>query len=89
MFRPKLSPGKKTGDLKDRNVPLSTAVNQNMAGGGRYGVNECLKEAKKATQKSLSEVKKTKTVSKQEKPGGTATPVTLNPEKSIVGQTYN
>ena len=51
MFRPKLSPGKKTGDLKDRNVPLSTAVNQNMAGGGRYGVNECLKEVEIAGQK--------------------------------------
>ena len=69
----------------DRQASRKAVGNQNLSP-GRYDVNE---EAKKATQKSLSRAKQNEMQSNQAQSGGTGTPVTINPEKSIVGQTYN
>mgnify|MGYP003342745630 CR=1 FL=1 len=86
VFRPKLSPGKKVGDLRDRNVPLSTNVNQNMAGGGRYGVNESLiEEKKKGTQRALQKVQNNKTMTGQVPDSVVQYPV----KPDAIGQTYN
>ena len=74
---------RKIGDLKDRQASRKAVGNQNLSP-GRYDVNE---EAKKATQKSLSKSNEMK-LNKADT-GGTGTPVTINPEKSIVGQTFN
>jgi len=81
----------KVKDRKDRNYGgtgyarkqggRNAVSNQNQFGGGRYGIGE---EAKKGTQKSLSKIK-----AGRAETGGTETPVFINPEKSIVGQTYN
>ena len=71
---------RKTGDLTDREASRKAVGNQNLSP-GRYDVNE---EAKKGTQKSLSKIK-----AGRAETGGTETPVFINPEKSIVGQTYN
>ena len=71
---------RKTGDLTDREASRKAVGNQNLSP-GRYDVNE---EAKKATQKSLSNIKAGRADT-----GGTETQVYINPEKSIVGQTYN
>ena len=76
---------RKTGDLTDREASRKAVGNQNLTP-GRYDVNE---EAKKATQKSLSRAKQNEMQSNQAQSGGTGTPVTINPEKSIVGQTFN
>ena len=67
----------------DRQASRKAVGNQNLSP-GRYDVNE---EAKKATQKSLSKSNEMKL--SQAQSGGTATPVFINPEKSIVGQTFN
>ena len=67
----------------DRQASRKAVGNQNLSP-GRYDVNE---EAKKATQKSLSKSNEMK-LNKADT-GGTGTPVTINPEKSIVGQTFN
>jgi hypothetical protein len=74
---------RKTGDLTDRESSRKAVGNQNLSP-GRYDVNE---EAKKATQKSLSKSNEMK-LNKADT-GGTGTPVEINPEKSIVGQTFN
>ena len=74
---------RKLGDLKDREAPRKAVGNQNLTP-GRYDVNE---EVKKATQKSLPKANEMKLAKAQS--GGTGTPVTINPEKSIIGQTYN
>ena len=76
---------RKIGDLKDRQASRKAVGNQNLSP-GRYDVNE---EAKKATQKSLAKAKQNEMQTNQAQSGGTGTPVTINPEKSIVGQTYN
>ena len=67
----------------DRQASRKAVGNQNLSP-GRYDVNE---EAKKATQKSLSKSNEMK-LNKADT-GGTGTPVEINPEKSIVGQTFN
>ncbi len=58
--------------------------NQNQFAGGRYGVSE---EAKKGTQRALSNAEQKK--ANKAETGAAGTPVTINPEKSIVGQTFN
>ena len=72
-----------------RNAAIKAIGSVNQAEGGRYGVNNesMIQEAKKATQKSLSKANETK-LNKTET-SGTGTPVTIYPEKSIVGQTFN
>ncbi len=67
----------------DRQASRKAVGNQNLSP-GRYDVNE---EAKKGTQKSLSKSNEMKL--SQAQSGGTATPVIMYPEKSIVGQTFN
>ncbi len=74
---------RKLGDLGDRNAFRKAVGNQNLSP-GRYDVNE---EAKKGTQRALSNAEQKK-VNKAET-GAAGTPVTINPEKSIVGQTFN
>lgn len=74
---------RKTGDLTDREASRKAVGNQNLTP-GRYDVNE---EAKKGTQKSLSKANETKLNRTETR--GTGTPVTIYPEKSIVGQTFN
>lgn len=68
-----------------RQASRKAVGNQNLSP-GRYDVKEELREA---TQKSLSKAKTTKTKLNQAESGGTGTPVTINPEKNIVSQTYN
>ncbi len=58
--------------------------NQNQFGGGRYGVSE---ESKKGTQRALSNAQQMK--ANKADTGGAGTPVTINPDKNIVGQTFN
>lgn len=67
----------------DRQASRKAVGNQNLSP-GRYDVNE---EAKKGTQKSLSKANETKLNRTETR--GTGTPVTIYPEKSIVGQTFN
>lgn len=79
---------------KDRNLggtgltrkqgSLKAVSNQNQFGGGRYGIGE---EVKKGTQRALSNAQQTK--ANKAETGAAGTPVTINPEKSIVGQTFN
>ena len=76
---------RKIGDLKDREAPRKAVGNQNLSP-GRYDVNE---EAKQATQKSLAKAKENEAKLNRTETRGTGTPVTIYPEKSIVGQTFN
>lgn len=68
------------GNIARRDASTKAFGSVNTAGGGRYGVNNesIEEEVKQATQKSLAKVSKTK-----------ATPVTINPDKDMVAQTFN
>lgn len=84
----------KVTDRKDRNTAgvgyarkqggRNAVSNQNQFGGGRYGIGE---EVKKGTQRALSNAEQTK--ANKAETGAAGTPVTINPEKSIIGQTFN
>ena len=69
----------------DRQASRKAVGNQNLSP-GRYDVNE---EAKQATQKSLAKAKENEAKLNRTETRGTGTPVTIYPEKSIVGQTFN
>lgn len=71
---------KNLGNLARRYAATKAFGSVNQSGGGRYGVNNesIEEEVMQATQKSLAKASKTK-----------ATPVTINPEKNTVAQTFN
>jgi len=42
--RPSVLGNRKVGDLKDRTATMKALGNQNMSGGGRYDINEMVKQ---------------------------------------------